>query len=156
MKIRYRRIGDKSVVKPIEILEGGDWIDLQTRIDVNLKKDEYAQIPLGIAMELPSGFEAWVVLRSSTPRKWKLRIPNGKGIVDCLYRGDGDEWHAIVEAMNDTKIPAGTRIAQFRIFNNQFATPWQKIKWMFTRKLEFVEVEVLGNINRGGIGSTGN
>jgi dUTPase len=35
------------------------------------------------------------------------------------------------------------------------ATPWQKIKWLFTKKIEFVEVQHLGNESRGGFGSTG-
>jgi dUTPase len=49
----------------------------------------------------------------------------------------------------------GDWIAQFRIQPNQFATPWQKIKWLFTKKIEFVEVQHLGNESRGGFGSTG-
>lgn len=39
----------------------GDWIDLRAAQDVTLKKGELANIPLGVAMELPSGYEAWLV-----------------------------------------------------------------------------------------------
>ena len=156
MKIKYRRVGDKRVVRPLEIIEKGDWVDLAAADRVNLLTGEYVQIPLGIAMELPKGFEAIIASRSSTPRKHGIAIPCGFGVVDNTYCGDNDEWKYIALAFRATEIPINTRIAQFRIQPSQFATPWQKIKWLFTRKIEFVEVEVLGNINRGGIGSTGN
>lgn len=43
-----------------------DWVDLRSAEDVTLKKGEFKLIPLGIAMELPKGYEAHVVPRSST------------------------------------------------------------------------------------------
>lgn len=72
------------------------------------------------------------------------------------YNGDFDEWHFLAVCQKAVEIPANTRICQFRIQPNQFATPWQKIKWLFTRKIEFIEVDCLGNVARGGLGSTGN
>lgn len=157
MKIRYRRIKNSNgeVVDKIERLPQGDWIDLRTRERVSLLSGEYCEIPLGIAMELPNGFEVIGSLRSSTPKKWHLRMSTPLFVIDYSYRGDTDEWHAIVDCVHAVEIPANTRICQFRIQPSQFATPWQKIKWLFTRKIEFVEVEVLGNVARGGIGTTG-
>jgi dUTPase len=32
---------------------------------------------------------------------------------------------------------------------------WQKLKWLFTSKIEFIEVNHLGSSDRGGFGSTG-
>ena len=158
MKIRYRRIknSDGQVVDKIERLPQGDWIDLRTRERVSLLSGELAYIPLGIAMELPKGFEAVGVPRSTTPRKWKLRMANCQFVIDGSFAGDNDEWNFIADCKEAVEIPYNTRICQFRIQPSQFATPWQKIRWLFTRKIEFVEVEVLGNVNRGGIGSTGN
>lgn len=158
MKIRYRRIknSDGSVVDKIERLPQGDWIDLRTKERISVLSGEYHEIPLGIAMELPKGFEAWVVPRSSTPKKWGLRKANSKAVIDFKFAGDTDEWHFLADCTKAVEIPANTRICQFRIALSQFATPWQKIKWLFTRKIEFVEVDCLGNVARGGIGSTGN
>lgn len=158
MKIRYRRIknSDGSVVDKIERLPQGDWLDLRNRERISVLSGEYHEIPLGIAMELPDGFEAIVVPRSSTYRKYGLLLVNlPKGVVDESYNGDTDEWHFPAECHKAVEIQANTRICQFRIQPNQFATPWQKIKWLFTRKIEFVEVDCLGNVARGGLGSTG-
>ena len=43
-----------------------DWIDLRASETVELKAGEFKLIPLGVAMQLPSGYEAHVVPRSST------------------------------------------------------------------------------------------
>lgn len=157
MKIRYRRIknSEGNVVDKIERLPQGDWIDLRTRERISLLAGEYMAIPLGIAMELPKGFEAVGVSRSSTPKKWKLRMANGQFVIDCTFAGNNDEWHFLADCKESTDIPFNTRLCQFRIQPSQFATPWQKLRWLFVRKIEFVEVDVLNNPDRGGIGSTG-
>ena len=84
MKIRYRRIknSDGSVVDKIERLPQGDWIDLRTCERISVLSGEYHQIPLGIAMELPKGFEALVLPRSSTYRRWGLLLANSQGVID--------------------------------------------------------------------------
>lgn len=69
--------------------------------------------------------------------------------------GDDDVWKMTCLPFDRAVVKKGDRIAQFRIQPNQFATPWQKIKWLFTKKIEFVEVQHLGNESRGGFGSTG-
>lgn len=157
MKIRYRRLmnGDGNVVDKIERLRQGDWLDLRTKERISVLSGEYHEIPLGIAVELPAGFEAVVVSRSSTYRKFGLLLANGQGVIDESYNGDTDEWHFLAICHKAVEIPANTRICQFRVQPNQFASPWQKIKWLFTRKIEFVEVGCLGNVSRGGLGSTG-
>lgn len=157
MKIRYRRIKNSNgdVVDKIERLPQGDWIDLRIRENVSLLAGEYQSLPLGIAMELPKGIEAWAVPRSSTPKKHHIMLANSKGVIDCSYNGDNDEWHFPAYCFAATEIPFNTRICQFRLQPSQFATPWQKLRWLFVRKIEFVEVDCLGNVDRGGIGSTG-
>ena len=44
--------------------EKSDWIDLRSAIDFQLKKGEFMLVPLGVAMELPKGYEAHIVPRS--------------------------------------------------------------------------------------------
>jgi dUTP pyrophosphatase len=107
-----------------------------------MKAGEYAMIPLGVAMELPSGYEALVAPRSSTFRKYGVLLVNSIGIIDESYCGDGDEWNFLAFAVRDTIIPKNERICQFRIIEHQPA-------------VAFDEVETLGNPDRGGIGSTG-
>ena len=105
-------------------------------------------------MELPKGMIAKVYSRSSTPSKWNVQIANSIGIIDNTYNGDEDEWKAPLLAIKATTIPKGTRICQFEIVPSQFATAWQKLKWVFSNKVELVQVDHLGNDSRGGIGST--
>lgn len=62
IKIKYL---DETQTR-ISKIEQGDWIDLRAAEDVTIKKDEFKLVPLGVAMELPEGYEAHVVPRSST------------------------------------------------------------------------------------------
>lgn len=119
-----------------------DWIDLRASETVELKAGEFKLIPLGVAMELPKGYEAHVVPRSSTFKNYGVLQVNSCGIIDGSYCGDEDMWRMPVYATRDTVIKKNERICQFRIFENQ-------------PKLLFEEVESLNNENRGGFGSTG-
>lgn len=137
IKIKYFRD-----VQKIEEISGGDWLDLRAAEEVTMKAWEFKMIPLGVAMELPKGYEAWVVPRSSTFKKYGVILVNSIGIIDEDYKGDNDEWNFLALAIRDTVIPKNTRICQFRIIQHQ-------------PKTKRIEVETLGNPDRGGIGSTG-
>lgn len=140
-----------------EIIEKGDWIDLKVAKNVKLETNisKVNLLPLGVAMKLPKGFEAIVASRSSTPSKLGIICANSLGIIDNSFMGNGDEWKFPAIAIKNTTIKKGTRICQFRIQLSQKATIWQKIKWLFSNKIELVEVDNLSDNNRGGIGSTG-
>ena len=160
-----------------EINEKGDWIDLKAAKDMEFNAAQsgtlkrktvegeevsyrnveigVTYIPLGVAMKLPDGFEAIVASRSSGPKKLNIFIPSGIGIIDQVYSGNRDEWNYIASPMKATTIYKGDRICQFRIQLSQKATVWQKLKWMFSSGIELVEVDDLGDNNRGGFGSTG-
>lgn len=138
IKIKYF---DEELEK-IKKIEKGDWIDLRAAKTIELKKGDFILIPLGVAMELPKGYEAHVVPRSSTFKNYGIIQTNSIGIIDNSYCGDNDEWKMPVYATKDTVINKNDRICQFRIIEKM-------------PKVEFEEVEVLSNKNRGGFGSTG-
>lgn len=119
-----------------------DWIDLRAAEEVELKAGEFKLIHLGVAMQLPEGYEAHIVPRSSTFKKWGIIQTNHCGIVDNSYCGPNDWWRMPVFALRDTKIEVNDRICQFRIQKNQ-------------PTLVFNEVEEMEANNRGGFGSTG-
>lgn len=119
-----------------------DWIDLRAAREVVLKKGDFALIPLGVAMELPKGYEAHVVPRSSTFKNFGIIQTNHMGVIDESYCGDNDQWQFPAYALRDTVIHVNDRICQFRIMEHQ-------------PKIVFEETEKLGNEDRGGIGSTG-
>lgn len=138
VKIKY--FDDK--LERIAINPKGDWIDLRSAIDCDLKKDEFKLIPLGIAMELPQGYEAHIVPRSSTYKNFGIIQTNHMGVVDNSYCGDNDQWFMPVYALRDTHISKNDRICQFRIMKKQ-------------TEIKFDEVMFLDNENRGGHGSSG-
>ncbi|MCR5178779.1 MAG: dUTP diphosphatase [Lachnospiraceae bacterium] len=141
LTIRVKYFSDK--IGKLEYIEGkSDWIDLRSSGDVSLKKGEFALIPLGIAMELPEGYEAHIVPRSSTFKNFGIIQTNHMGVIDNSYCGDNDQWYFPALAVRDTEIKTGDRICQFRIIENQPA-------------ITFEECEHLKGSDRGGFGSTG-
>ena len=107
-------------IDKLEYIDGkSDWIDLRASEDVTLKTGDFALIPLGVAMELPAGYEAHIVPRSSTYKNFGVIQANHCGIVDGSYCGDNDMWRMPVIAMRDTEIHVNDRICQFRIMKNQ-------------------------------------
>lgn len=119
-----------------------DWIDLRAAKEIELKKGEYALIPLGVAMELPKGYEAHVIPRSSTYKNFGILQTNSCGLIDESYCGDNDQWFFPALAVRDTVIHVNDRICQFRIMEHQPA-------------VVFEETETLSGEDRGGFGSTG-
>ena len=103
-------------------------------------------------MQLPEGYEAHILPRSSTFKKYGIIQTNSKGIIDNSYSSDKDEWKMPVLATRDIVIPKGERIAQFRIVLSQKATIWQKVKWMFSNTVKIIPVDSLDNPERGGFG----
>lgn len=131
-----------SPIPPLNHNIKGDWIDLRSAEKVDLKAGEYRCIKLGVAMELPKGYSAIIVPRSSTFKHWGVIQTNSIGIIDHSYCGDGDEWMLPIYATRDTTINYGERICQFRLLKNYSA-------------FDFETVESLCNPDRGGFGSTG-
>lgn len=129
-------------VTPPEKHQKGDWIDLRVAQDYVLAAGEFAVLSLGVAMELPVGYEAILAPRSSTFKKYGIVLVNSIGVIDNSYRGDEDVWGAPVFATRDTLIPFDTRVFQFRILENQ-------------PRLTIDIVDSLNNEARGGFGSTG-
>ena len=136
--IRIRYVSDQ-IDKLTYIENKSDWIDLRASEEVELKAGEFKLIPLGVAMEIPQGYEAHLAPRSSTFKTWGLIQTNSMGIIDNSYCGDEDMWRMPVYATRDTVVHVNDRVAQFRIMENQ-------------PKIVFDEVEHLGNDSRGGFG----
>lgn len=128
--------------RPIEQAHNGEWCDLRTATDTSLNSGERGMISLGVSIKVPDGYEAIMAPRSSTFKTYGILQTNGIGVIDETYCGNKDIWHFPALAMRDTVIPAGSRIAQFRI---------QPIQG----KLNIEEVDDMGAEDRGGLGSTG-
>ena len=140
MNIRIKYFDDELI--RLEKIEKGDWIDLRSRETISYTAGDVIKIPLGIAMELPAGYEAYVLPRSSTCKNYGVLLTNSQAVIDNSYCGDTDEWFASLYAVRDGSIQKNDRILQFRI---QEKMP----------PITFEEVSHLGNEDRGGHGSTG-
>ena len=142
MRLETVQIKYFTDIDKIEKIQQGDLIDLRAAEDIEMKAFEFKLIPLGIAMKLPEGYMAKVYPRSSTYKNYKIIQTNSVAIIDESYCGDNDQWFYPVVALQNTIIHKNDRICQFEI-----------VKKM--PEFEFIEVEHLGNKDRGGIGSTG-
>jgi dUTP pyrophosphatase len=110
--------------------------------DVTLEPGARAMIATGLAMQLPSGFEAQIRPRSGLAAKHGITVLNSPGTIDADYRG---EVKVILINLGDAPVTLarGERIAQMVIAPVTQAT-WQ-------------EVSTLEDTARGagGFGSTG-
>ena len=102
MKIKIKRFKDengKYLVTFPKIIKKGEWIDLYCAKEMVLNApqagtlkghdvkhrdvvSDVTYIPLGVAMEIPKGFEAIIAPRSSMPKKLGLMCANSIGIID--------------------------------------------------------------------------
>ena len=129
-------------VEEIHEIEVGDWIDLRSRATFHYDELTDVLIPLNVAMQLPEGYEAHLLPRSSTFKKYGIIQTNSMGVIDNSYAGDDDEWLMPAFALKKGTIKKNERVAQFRIVKKMPYTNFRK-------------QESLGNANRGGFGSTG-
>ena len=116
--------------------------DLYSRIDVELAPISGTAVPVGFAMELPSGYEAQIRPRSGLAAKHHITVTNSPGTVDANYRG---EVKAILYNLGKEPftIKRGDRIAQMVICK--------------LPEIELKEVTGLSDSDRGtsGFGSSG-
>ena len=129
-------------IEKIKKIDKGDWIDLRSAEEVELKAGEFKLISLGIGMKLSDGYEAHIAPRSSTFKTWGVLQTNSVAVIDNSYCGENDIWKYPVYATRDTIIHKNDRICQFRIVKKQ-------------PSIEFIEVAHLEENSRGGFGSTG-
>ncbi|GAC1568101.1 MAG: dUTP diphosphatase [Ktedonobacteraceae bacterium] len=127
---------------PTYATAGSVGFDLFCREDTEIAPRTIELIPGNVIVRIPDGYMLMLTLRSSTPIRKGLLIPNGVGIIDQDYCGEGDELKIQVLNFREEAVlvKRGERIAQ-GIF-----VPTGRAIWN--------EVEEMGK-GRGGFGSTG-
>ena len=140
-QINIKRI-DKTLPLPKYETAGSVGFDLICRESAEIPPQSIVLIPANVIVETPPGYMLMVCLRSSTPRKLGLMMPQGVGIVDNDYCGEEDELK--IQVYNFTEavvnVERGSRIAQ-AIFVRVTTAEWN-------------EVEQMTATSRGGFGST--
>jgi dUTP pyrophosphatase len=141
MKIKIKRF-DKTIPLPVHQTPGSVAVDLSCRLDVDIKPQEIAYLPLNVALKIPDGFFVLLAPRSST-HKLGLQGINGVGIMDRDYCGDNDEYRFAVRNFTDSlvHIDKGTRLCQLVLIKCE--------------NFDFDEVDTMESPSRGGFGSTG-
>jgi dUTP pyrophosphatase len=141
LKVAIKRI-DTKLPLPVYTTHGAVGFDLVCREDTEVAPHELGRIPSNLIVCTPVGYMLMVTMRSSTARRKGLLIPNGVGVIDQDYCGEGDEILLSVYNFRDevTMVRRGERLAQ-GIF-----VPIVRVIWN--------EVETVGE-GRGGFGSTG-
>ena len=141
LNVAIKRI-DTSLPLPTYATAGSVGFDLLCREDTEIAPRKLGRIPGNVIVHTPPGYMLLLTMRSSTARRKGLLIPNGVGIIDQDYCGDGDEIMVSVYNFRDEAVTVmrGERIAQ-GIF-----VPIARVTWQ--------EVDDVGQ-GRGGFGSTG-
>jgi dUTP pyrophosphatase len=141
LSVNIKRI-DPALPLPTYATTGSVGFDLICREDTEVAPSRLARIPGNVIVETPPGYMLLLTMRSSTAKRRGLLIPNGVGIIDQDYCGEGDELMVSVYNFRDETVSVlrGERIAQ-GIF-----VPVARVTWN--------EVGQMG-YGRGGFGSTG-
>src|SRR5207248_6847327 len=141
LHVAIKRI-DTDLPLPTYATAGSVGFDLLCREETEIAPRTIELIPSNVIVRIPQGYMLMLTLRSSTPLRKGLLIPNGLGIIDQDYCGEGDELKVQVLNFREEAVlvKRGERIAQ-GIF-----VPIQRVTW--------TEVEEMGK-GRGGFGSTG-
>jgi dUTP pyrophosphatase len=143
MNIQIVKLRDDAVLPKYETKHSAA-VDLVAALDapITLAPGERAVIGTGLALALPTGYEAQVRARSGLALKQGIGLANGVGTIDADYRGELGVILANYGSEPFT-VESGMRIAQMVIAKCETAE-WQL-------------VDVLEQTSRGsgGFGSTG-
>lgn len=99
---------------PAYMTDGAAGADLYAAESVVIRAGRWTLVPLGIALEIPEGFEAQIRPRSSLALRHGITVLNAPGTIDSDYRG---EISVILANTGPTayRVMEGERIAQLVI-----------------------------------------
>ncbi len=139
--IKVKRLSPDTKV-PKAAKPGDVAFDLYSVEDVLLKPGERYAVKTGIALEIPTGYEAQIRPRSGLAIRNGLTTLNTPGTIDSGYRGEV-RVILINHGQEAFEVTVGMRVAQMAIRR--------------VPSVEFLEVEELNDSERGvdGFGSTG-
>lgn len=133
---------DTSLPLPAKHTKGAVAYDVYSRLQLTIKPQTVAYIPLNVALQLPDDYWVMIAARSSLHKRG-LWLANSIGVVDSDYSGNEDEYMAAVYNFThqDVVVQKGDRVAQLII--------------MPVIASALNEVDELKKQNRGGFGTTG-
>ncbi len=104
---------DRDLPPPSYMSEGASGIDLRASLSkpLTILPGKFSEIPTGIALAIPEGYEAQVRPRSGLAKNFGIGVLNSPGTIDSDYRG---EIKVILINLGDKPfvVRRGDRIAQ--------------------------------------------
>jgi len=125
MKIRIRKLHPNALIpRYAHGPEEDAGMDLHAVEAVSFAPGETKLVPTGLAIELPSGYEAQIRPRSGLALKYSITLPNSPATIDPGYRG---EIRVIVQNLGREvfTVEPGERIAQMVIARYE-AVEWEE------------------------------
>src|SRR5213082_3683039 len=113
LQVTIKRV-DTDLPLPTYATTGSVGFDLLCREETEIAPRTVELIPSNVIVRIPAGYMLLLTLRSSTPLRKGLLIPNGLGIIDQDYCGEGDELKVQVLNFREEAVlvKRGERIAQ--------------------------------------------
>lgn len=142
MQVKIKRV-DAELPLPAYHTAGACAFDIYARETTVVGTGKLAHIPSNLIIEVPAGYVLQLSLRSGTPKRLGLLMPNAPGLIDQDFCGPTDEIKVAVVNFNneDVTVERGVRFAQGTFVKIERAG-WQ-------------EAEVIRTTDRGSFGSTG-
>lgn len=85
MNVKIKRLSENAVI-PVYAKVGDSGFDVAAVENILIEPGETVKIPLGLAFEIPNGYEMQIRPRSGITSKTKLRVQ--LGTIDAGYRGE--------------------------------------------------------------------
>jgi dUTP pyrophosphatase len=170
VNVRIKKISEHAVI-PKYAKRGDSGFDLVATEDVIIEPGETVKIPVGLAFEIPKGYELQIRPRSGITSKTKLRVQFGT--VDSGYRGevsvsvdnlvadefafDPEYYGFTVYTVNDNAIDVGTGTVPLGTYVIQKGDRIAQGVIAPVIQATFEETDQLSESDRGegGFGSTG-
>lgn len=142
MVVKIHRI-DHTLPLPTYHSSGACAFDIYARESTVVPAGKLAHIPSNLIIEVPAGYVLQLSLRSGTPKRLGMLMPNAPGLIDQDFCGPTDEIKVAVVnfTAQDVTVERGARFAQ---------GTFVKID-----RAEWRETDIKQATNRGGFGSTG-
>lgn len=133
-----------DVALPAHLSAGAAGVDLPAAVaeTVVIAPGRFAQIPCGLALAIPPGYEAQVRPRSGLAARHGVTVLNAPGTIDSDYRGEVSVL-LVNHGAEPFAVTAGMRIAQLVI------APVTRVEWSEADELPPTER------GSGGFGHTG-
>ena len=140
--VKIKRLSPDAVI-PEYKTSGACAFDLAPIEDKTIQPGEIVGLKTGLVICVPEGYTLLIASRSSTPKKYRLTVPQAVGVVDNDFCGPEDEMLLVLYNFGDAPVTVtkGQRLCQGLIVP--------------IVKAVFEEVSELVAPTRGGWGSTG-